>query len=41
MSEKRRDKRGRILRNGELQESNGRYRYQYMDTFGEKKCVRS
>ena len=40
-SEKRRDSRGRILRNGELQESNGRYRYKYKDAFGEEKCVRS
>lgn len=34
MSEKRRDKKGRILRNGEIQMPNGRYRYKYTDAFG-------
>jgi len=41
MSEKRRDNRGRILRNGEIQEKNGRYRYKYVDAFGDEKVVRS
>ena len=41
MSEKRRDSRGRILRNGEIQESNGRYRFKYKDNLGRVKCVRS
>ena len=41
MSEKRRDKRGRILRNGEIQTEDGRYRYKYMDLFGETKYVYS
>ena len=41
MSEKRRDNRGRILRNGEIQEKSGRYRYKYIDTFGNPKYVRS
>ena len=41
MSEKRRDNRGRILRNGEIQEANGRYRYKYIDNFGDEKVVRS
>lgn len=35
MSEKRRDNRGRILRNGEIQKADGRYRYKYTDAFGE------
>ena len=41
MSEKRKDNRGRILRNGEIQENSGRYRYKYMDAFGDAKYVRS
>ena len=41
MSKKRRDNRGRILRYGETQESTGRYRYKYLDAFGEAKYVRS
>ena len=41
MSGKRKDSRGRVLRNGEIQESNGRYRYKYVDTFGDSKYVRS
>ncbi len=35
MSEKRRDSRGRILHNGEIQMPDGRYRYKYMDAFGQ------
>lgn len=41
MSEKRKDNKGRILRNGEIQEANGRYRFKYVDTFGDSKYVRS
>ncbi|MBD5488697.1 MAG: site-specific integrase [Lachnospiraceae bacterium] len=41
MSEKRRDSRGRILRNGEIQMSDGRYRYKYIDSFGEARYVYS
>lgn len=41
MSEKRRDNRGRILRNGEIQKADGRYRYKYVDAFGETKYVYS
>lgn len=41
MSEKRRDSRGRIFRNGEIQMPDGRYRYKYSDTFGEPKYVYS
>lgn len=41
MSEKRRDNRGRILRNGEIQKPDGRYRFKYMDAFGQPKYVYS
>lgn len=41
MSEKRRDNRGRILRNGEIQNPDGRYRYKYVDAFGQSKYVYS
>lgn len=41
MSEKRKDNRGRLLRNGEIQEKNGRYRFKYVDCFGDEKVVRS
>ena len=34
MSEKRRDHRGRILHNGEIQLSDGRYRFKYVDEMG-------
>ena len=34
MSEKRRDKKGRILHNGEIQMSDGRYRFKYVDENG-------
>lgn len=41
MSEKRRDKRNRILHNGETQRKDGRYRFKYLDTQGKEKCVYS
>lgn len=41
MSEKRRDNRGRVLRNGEIQKSDGRYRYKYIDAFGQPRYVYS
>lgn len=41
MSEKRRDNRGRILRNGECQREDGRYQYDYIDAYGNPKCVYS
>ncbi|MGM9936281.1 MAG: integrase DNA-binding domain-containing protein, partial [Candidatus Ornithomonoglobus sp.] len=41
MSEKRRDKKGRILRNGECQRDNGLYQYDYVDIAGKTKCVYS
>ena len=41
MSEKRRDNRGRILRNGEIQMADGRYRYKYVDAFGETRYAYS
>lgn len=34
MADKRRDNRGRILRNGEIQLKDGRYRYKYVDAWG-------
>lgn len=41
MNIKRRDNRGRVLRNGEIQTENGRYRYKYTDTYGETRYVYS
>ncbi len=41
MSEKRRDKKNRILREGEYQRSDGRYRYRYIDEDGVEKNVYS
>lgn len=41
MSEKRRDNRGRILRNDEIQMTDGRYRYKYVDAFGETRYTYS
>ena len=32
--EKRRDSKGRLLKSGESQRSDGRYAYKYTDTFG-------
>ena len=41
MSEKRRDHRGSILHNGEIQLSDGRYRFKYVDEMGKERCVYS
>lgn len=41
MSEKRRDSRGRILRLGESQRKDGRYRYKYKDISGRERTVYS
>lgn len=41
MSEKRRDNRNRILREGEYQRTDGRYRYRYIDENGKEKNVYS
>lgn len=41
MSEKRRDKRNRILHNGETQRADGRYRFTYQDLDGNTKDVYS
>lgn len=41
MSEKRRDNRGRILHNGEVQLSDGRYRFKYLDAMGKERFVYS
>lgn len=38
---KRRDKKGRILQNGETQQKDGRYRYTYVDGAGNTKCLYS
>lgn len=39
MSEKRRDNRGRILHNGEMQMPDGRYRFKYIDENGKANAV--
>ena len=41
MSERRRDNKGRLLRQGELQRSDGKYEYRYYDEKGERKSVYS
>lgn len=41
MSEKRRDTKNRILRTGESQEADGRYKYRYIDANGKRKTVYS
>lgn len=41
MAEKRKDKRGRVLRTGESQRSDGRYSYRYTDISGERRTVYS
>ena len=41
MSEKRRDRRKRILREGEYQRADGRYRFRYIDAFGKEQNVYS
>ncbi len=41
MSEKRKDNRGRILHNGEVQLKDGRYRYKYIGTDGNEKYAYS
>lgn len=41
MSEKRKDKKGRVLRNGECQRKDGLYQYDYVDINGKSKCLYS
>ena len=41
MSEKRRDSKGRILRNGECQRKDGLYQFDYVDMNGKPKCLYS
>ena len=41
MSEKRRDAKGRILHNGEIQLTDGRYRFKYVDHNGQEHCAYS
>lgn len=38
---RRKDKRGRVLNNGELQRSDGKYMFQYTNTKGERKAIYS
>ena len=38
-NQKRRDKKGRILRNGESQRADGRYAFVYTDCFGNQKSA--
>lgn len=39
MAEKRKDKKGRILKDGESYRSDGRYMFRYMDIRGNRKCI--
>ena len=39
MSEKRRDNKGRLLKTGESQRTDGRYLYKYVDGFGKTRYV--
>ncbi len=41
MVTKRRDNKGRVLRTGEIQEKDGRYRFKYTDSMGTVRYVRS
>ena len=41
MAEKRRDSKGRILRNGESQRKDGKYEYKYVDSKGKRRTVYS
>lgn len=41
MADKRRDSRGRLLRTGEIQKSDGRYEYRYRDSNGKSRSVYS
>jgi len=41
MSIKRRDNKGRVLLNGEIQEESGRYRYRYIDILGKRREIYS
>lgn len=41
MSSKRKDNKGRVLHNGEYQQSNGRYRYKYYDGTGKARYLYS
>ena len=41
MTGKRRDKKGRVLRNGECRHKDGLYQYDYVDLNGKAKCLYS
>lgn len=37
--ERRKDNKGRVLKEGESQRKDGRYQYRYMDMFGKRKTI--
>ena len=39
LSEKRRDSKGRLLKDGESQRKDGRYQYRYTDIDGKRRCI--
>ena len=39
MSEKRRDNKGRVLKDGESQRKNGTYDYRYTDIHKKRRCI--
>lgn len=41
MSEKRKDSKGRVLRNGEVQRSDGKYMFRYTDRNGKRHTIYS
>lgn len=41
MSEKRKDSKGRVLRNGEVQRADGKYMFRYTDLDGTRKTIYS
>ena len=41
MAEKRKDSKGRVLRNGEVQRADGKYMFRYSDVNGERQTVYS
>lgn len=41
MSKKRKDNKGRILKEGEIQRDDGRYMYRYCDATGERQTLYS
>ena len=39
MVERRKDNKGKILKDGETQRKDGRYQYRYIDTFGKRRAI--